>query len=83
MTTTRLRSGCVSSRGWLAPLTKRATLPRTSIIASAYGRADSMRSCARRILAVATISMVRVICRVEDTLPMRSFMSRRVGMPAP
>jgi hypothetical protein len=39
-----------------------------------------MRDCALRILAVATISMVRVICRVLCTFEIRCLMSRRLGM---
>src|SRR5512133_4312998 len=42
-----------------------------------------MRSCAFLILAVAPISMVRVICRVLCTLTIRCLMSRRLGICVP
>src|SRR5262245_65200903 len=46
---------------------------------SAYGRADSIASCARRSLAPATIRIARVICWVLRTLVMRRLMSLRLG----
>ena len=42
---------------------------------SEYGVAASTRSVARRILAAATISMVRVICFVDATELIRRSMS--------
>jgi len=42
---------------------------------SEYGVAAATRSPARRIFAAATISMVRVICFVEETEPIRLSMS--------
>src|SRR4029079_9171124 len=51
-----------------------------SVSAFAYGRAATTRSCARFILEVATISIVRVILRVFSTDLMRPFSSRPLAM---
>src|SRR5512140_900177 len=64
--------------------------PITARSASAYGRAASMRSDARFILDVATISIVRVILRVFSTdlmrplssLPLAIFREARVARVA-
>ena len=49
----------------------------------AYGRSDSMRSCARRSFADATSSMARVIFAVLRTESIRRLMSRWVVTPRP
>src|ERR1051325_4527399 len=52
----------------------------TSDNALAYGRAAMTRSCARFILDVATISIVRVILRVFSTDLIRPFSSRPLAI---
>lgn len=47
-------------------------LANISTMDSEYGVAAATRSPARRIFAAATISMVRVICFVEETEPIPS-----------
>src|SRR5690606_18122482 len=49
---------------------------------SAYGRACTARSCARRILDAATSSMARVTCAVLCTDRMRSRIARTAPAPA-
>ena len=66
MTICRRGPSRCSSSGWpvSVPLTR---LPSSSAILVAYGRADRMRSCARRSFAAATSFMARVIFCVDWT----------------
>ena len=71
----RLTSSCVASSGSESSGAYFAVEMSISEMALAHGRALYTRSEARRILAAATISMVRVICFVEETELMRRSMS--------
>src|SRR5438094_5030011 len=70
------RSGCAAPSP-PCPVTR---LPRSSAILVAYGRAATMRSCARLSLAAATSFMARVIFCVDWTERIRRWMSRSVAM---
>ena len=74
-TSTFLTSSCFWSKAFSDPPTRSATFASISIMESEYGVAASTRSVARRILAAATISMVRVICFVDATELIRRSMS--------
>ena len=70
------RSGCAAP-SLPCPETR---LPSSSAIFLAYGRAEMMRSCARRSFAAATSFMARVIFCVDWTERIRRWMSRSVAM---
>src|ERR1051326_360926 len=70
------RSGCAAP-SLPCPVTR---FPRSSAILVAYGRAATMRSCARRSFAAATSFMARVIFCVDWTERIRRWMSRRVAI---
>ncbi len=70
----RTRSGCAS------PSARRTRLDSSSAIFTAYGRAETMRSWARRSFAAATSFMARVIFWVDSTERIRRRISRSVAM---
>src|SRR5213083_611713 len=73
------RSGCGASSPAAALDTR---FPSSSAIFPAYGRAATIRSCARRSFAAATSFIARVIFCVDSTDRIRRRMSRRVAMRA-
>src|SRR5215468_60636 len=70
------------SRGALALLARLFRLASSRSMRSAYGRAATAASCARRSLAAATICMALVILRVAFTEAMRLRMSLREAIGA-
>jgi hypothetical protein len=81
MMTRRLRAaGRRTSSGCASPSARRTRLESSSAIFTAYGRAETRRSWARRSLAAATSFMARVIFWVDSTERIRRRMSRSVAM---